>query len=278
MGIWGKIVGAGLGFMVGGPLGAIIGGALGHAYDTENEVKSSAKFKCPHCGNVFDPRLAADGRCPFCGKAISFQQVSGTTDRQLLFYASLAALAAKMAKADGVVTEDEVRAFDNFVLNQLGADQADRKIIASLFNEAKKSKDDAASIAGQFKSLIGFQPEVLRAMIQLLFTIAMADDRFHPAEERYIKDVSAVFGLSEREYEQIRALFIKTNNRAYQILGVTPEASDEEIKQAYKKLAREYHPDLLVSKGVPQEFIKIANEKMKEINNAYAEIEKERGF
>jgi DnaJ like chaperone protein len=278
MGIWGKILGAGFGFMVGGPLGAIIGGALGHAYDTENEVKSSTNFKCPHCGNTFDPRSASDGHCPVCGKEISFRQVSGTADRQLLFYASLSALAAKMAKADGVVTEDEVRAFDNFVINQLGADQTDRKIIARMFNEAKESKDDAASIARQFKSLIGFQPEVLHAMIQLLFTIAMADSRFHPAEERYIKEVADVFGLSDREYEQIRALFIKTNDRAYQILGVTQEASNDEIKHAYKKLAREYHPDLLISKGVPQEFIKIANEKMKEINNAYAEIEKERGF
>jgi DnaJ like chaperone protein len=277
MGYWGKIMGASFGFMVGGPIGAIIGGALGHAYDSENE-KNSAEFTCPHCGNNFDAQKATNGRCPLCGEEISFQQMSETADRQFLFYASLASLAAKMAKADGVVTEDEIRAFDDFVINQLGVDQTDRQIIARMFNEAKNTNDDARSIATQFKSLIQNQPEVLQAMVQLLFTIAMADGRFHPAEERYIKEVSSIFGITTAEYEQIRALYIKTDDRAYQILGVSTNASNDEIKHAYKKLARQYHPDLLISKGVPEEFIKIANEKMVEINNAYAKIEKERGL
>ncbi len=278
MGYWGKVFGAGMGFMVGGPLGAIIGGALGHAYDTENEKKGGSKVKCPHCGHMINLSGAADGHCPVCGVKITFQQVGGSQDRQFLFYVSLASLAAKMAKADGVVTEDEVHAFDQFVVNNLRVSPEDRKIIARLFNEAKNSRDDAKSIALQFKNLIGYQTDVLQTMIQLLFNIAMADGRFHPAEERFIKEVSSVFGLSNIQYEQVKALYIKTNSHAYQILGISSKASNEEVKHAYKKLAREYHPDMLISKGVPKDFISFANEKMKEINNAYDEIEKERGL
>lgn len=263
--------------MLGGPLGAIIGGALGHMYDVESDQqRRELQMRCPYCRSIISP--GPDGHCPSCGRDLETNVLHNSYDRQFVFYVSLASLAAKMAKADGVVTENEVRAFDQFVRQELGVSDEERRIIANLFNEAKNSPEDGLAFARQFKELIGYQPEVLQTMIHLLFRISMADGTFHPAEEQFIKSVAGIFGLSQFEYEQIKALFIKQNDRAYTILGVDPSASDFEIKQAYKKLVREYHPDKLIAKGVPEDFIKIANEKMADINSAYESVRRERGF
>ncbi|MBD3225434.1 MAG: DnaJ domain-containing protein [Caldithrix sp.] len=277
MGFLGKAIGIGLGFMLGGPLGAIMGGALGHMYDKEAGGQPRLQGgRCPHCGNAVN--MTADGHCPVCGMQMMSSRPETNYDRQFVFYVSLASLAAKMAKADNVVTEDEVRAFDQFIRTELGLSVEERKIVARLFNEAKDSTQDAMAFARQFKDLIGYQPQVLQTMIHLLFRIAMADGRFHKAEEHYIQQVAQVFGLSQREYDQIKAVFIKQDNQAYQVLGVDSKATDREIKQAYKKLVNEYHPDKLTAKGVPEDFIKIANEKMADINNAYKTIRQERGL
>jgi len=277
MGFWGKALGIGFGFIMGGPLGAIIGGVLGHMYDSEaGKLGRRLGYRCPHCGNLVQP--TADGHCPVCGMAVRRDRPQTSHDRQFVFYVSLASLAAKMAKADGLVTEDEVRAFDQFIRSELGVSNEERKIIAQLFNEAKNSPQDGLSFARQFKDLIGFQPQVLQTMVHLLFRIALADGKFHPNEEAFIKDVSRIFGLSEYDYEQIKALFIKKSDSAYRILGLSSSASDEQIKAAYKKLVMEYHPDKLMAKGVPEDFIKIANSKMAEINNAYDEVCRERGL
>ncbi len=278
MGFWGKAIGAGLGFMVGGPLGAIIGGAIGHSFDADSGNGKKQQVQCPHCGNKVIIDHPGNWSCPYCGKQIGYSDVGSDHDRQFVFYVSLASLAAKMAKADGVVTDDEVKAFDHFVRADLGLKDEERKIVARLFNEAKKSPEDGLSFARQFKSLIGYQPDVAQMMIQLLFRISMADGHFHPAEEQFIRQVSSVLGISQMEYDQIMAIYVKNNDGAYRILGVTPQATDDEIKKSYRKLVVEYHPDKLMAKGIPEDFIKIANEKMAEINNAYNALRKERGF
>ncbi len=257
MGFWGKAIGAGMGFMVGGPLGAIAGGFIGHAFDVESENEMRR----------YTPNEDA-----------SWPEVENEFDRQYLFYVSLASLAAKMAKADGLVTRDEIKAFDDFLSFDLGLSVEERRTIAKIFNQAKDSPEDAAAIARQFAQLIGFKPDVLQMMMELLFKIALADGTVHKNEETYLQQIAAVFGFSPVEYGQIRALYIQENDRAYQILGVSRTASESEIKKAYHKLVKENHPDKLQARGVPEDFLKIAQEKMAEINQAYADICKERGF
>ena len=280
MGFWGKALGVGFGFMLGGPLGAVLGGILGHMYDEEsNQKRAGIGLRCPYCGKHVQP--LSDGHCPVCGNDLSrtgSAQLQSEMDRQFLFYVTLTSLAAKMAKADGVVTKQEINIFDQFVKNELKLSTEERKIVAQIFNKAKNSPEDPMSFARQFREMIGYQPEVLQTMVHLLFRIAVADGYYHPAEEKFIRQVAEIFGLSHTEFEQIRALFVKVNHKAYQILGLTPEASVQEIKTAYKKLVNQYHPDRLMSKGIPEDFIQLANEKMIEINAAYEQIRKERGF
>jgi DnaJ like chaperone protein len=256
MGFWGKAIGASVGFAVGGPLGAVLGGVLGHGIDSQAE----------------------QGRQYFETAEHGWPEVEQEFDRQYLFYVSLASLAAKMAKADGVITSDEIRAFDHFLRFDLNLDVDERKKIALIFNEAKNSPEDASAIARQFRALIGYQRDVLHMMVQLLFKIAMADGHMHPDEERFIVEMASIFDLSQTEYQQIRALYIKENDQAYRILGVSKNVSDAELKKAYRSLVREYHPDKIQAKGVPEDFVKVANEKMAEINKAYDDICKERGI
>ncbi len=254
MAFLGKALGAGLGFALGGPIGAILGGVLGHAWDTDNK------------------------RRQYMPSGEDWPEVEDTFDRQVLFYTGLASLAAKMAKADGRVTRDEIEAFDRFLSFDLGLEADERRNIARIFNEAKNSPEEATAIALQFKQLIGYQHEVLDMMLELLFKIALADGELHPNEENFLQQVATVFGFNHMQYQNIRALYVKEDDRPYKILGVDRGASPEEIKQAYHKLVREYHPDRLQAKGVPEDFIKIANEKMAEINSAYDQIKRERNF
>lgn len=280
MGFWGKAFGIGFGFMLGGPLGAVLGGFLGHMYDEEMGGKGTGLgLRCPYCGNHVKP--LSDGHCPVCGSDLlktTSSHPKSEQDRQFLFYVTLTSLAAKMAKADGVVSEQEIRVFDQFLRDELKLSAKERKIVAQIFNEAKNSPEDPMAFARQFRQMIGYQPEVLQTMVHLLFRIAMADGQYHPAEEKFIRQVAQIFGLSDSEFEQIRALFVKVNYKAYRVLGLTPEASVDEIKTAYKKLVNQYHPDRLMAKGIPEDFIQLANEKMIEINNAYEQIRKERSF
>lgn len=256
MGFWGKAVGAGVGFMVGGPLGAILGGVIGHTYDVGKEQMRGFYQRDDY----------------------SWPEVEHEFDRQYLFYVSLASLAAKMAKADGVITSEEIRAFDHFLRIDLRLSVEERKTVARIFNEAKNSPEDAIAIARQFRGLIGYHYDVLEMMVQLLFRIALADDHLHKNEEIFIQNVASAFGMSSNVYEQIKALYIKQNDNAYRILGLGRNASDDEVKKTYRKLVQEYHPDRMQAKGVPEDFMKIANEKMSEINQAYDQICKERGI
>lgn len=257
MGFWGKAIGAGMGFMVGGPLGAIAGGFLGHAFDVESE------------SNVRRYQQNTDQSWP---------EVEHEFDRQYLFYVSLASLAAKMAKADGIVTRDEIQAFDTFLSFDLGLSIEERRTVAKLFNQAKDSPENAVDIARQFAQLIGFKPDVLQMMMELLFKIALADGQLHKNEDTYLRQIAAVFGFRPDEYAQIRALYIKENDNAYQILGISRNASDSAVKKAYHTLVKENHPDKLQARGVPEDFLKIAQEKMAEINQAYADIRAQRGI
>jgi len=279
MQFWGKAVGAGLGFMFGGPLGAIVGAAIGHGFDANKEERQHQQVVCPHCQNEIE--LHGGGPswiCPLCGHEIVYNEVGQDYDRQFLFFVSLSSLAAKMAKADGVVVPEEIHAFDTFVNQELRLSNQEKQQIAKIFNEAKNSAVSVEELARQFRYSIGNQSDVLESMIHLLFRIAMADNHFHPAEERFIHQVANIFSISAATYNRIHALFIVDNNKHYKILGVDPSASDDEVKSAYRKLVREYHPDKLVSKGVPEDFMKFANEKMVQINSAYNAIEKERGL
>jgi DnaJ like chaperone protein len=192
---------------------------------------------------------------------------------------ALISLAAKVAKADGHVTKDEIAAFDNFLRHDLGMPASERKVAARIFNQARDSQVPATEFAHQLRSIMGGRRDRLRDLITLLLKIAWADGRLTRPEESFIRTIASDLGLSPREYEGCTALFRRGNlSAAYAVLQVSPDASNEEIKKSYRRLAREYHPDKLAAKGLPEDLTKYANEKLQAINEAYDLIREQRNF
>ena len=241
MSIWGKLVGGAAGFAVGGPLGALLGGLAGHAVD----------------------RARAN-----------MQSGSGGGDvRQVAFTIAVIALGAKMAKADGKVTGEEIRAFREVFQVPPGESHN----VARIFNLARRDAHGFEPYARQIGEMFRDQPAVLEDLLDGLFHIARADRVYDPREDEYLREVARLFGFSGREFARIREAHVGPGKAdPYTILGVSPDASDEEIKARHRQLVREHHPDMLIAQGVPQEFVDVANQKLAAINDAHDRVQKER--
>jgi DnaJ like chaperone protein len=112
----------------------------------------------------------------------------------------------------------------------------------------------------------------------VLFQVAAADGELHPAEEQAITNIRDIFRLTDGQFDSIRARYFKNDDKYYRMLNCTPHSTDDEIKKSYKKLAREFHPDTVISKGLPDEFIQFATRRFQEIQGAYEQIRKTRGL
>jgi DnaJ like chaperone protein len=194
-------------------------------------------------------------------------------DQQAAFTVGVIALSAKMAKADGVVTRDEVRAFQE-VFNVAPGEM---KNVSRIFNLAKEDAAGYESYAEQLSSLLKENPRLLQDVLEGLLQIALADGVLHANEEQYLSAVAKLFGVTDAEFGSVRARQICSGtDRPYEVLGVAREIGDEELKAHYRKLIGDYDPDTMVARGVPREFVSIATKKIAALNAAYETIAKER--
>ena len=197
------------------------------------------------------------------------------SDPQLVFTIALIALSAKMAKADGVVRDEEIQAFEDI----LHIPPEERKNIERLYRVALQDVAGFDAYARQVARIYQDRPGVLEDVLDALFHIAKADNEVHAKELDYLKTVAEIFGFSDFEFERIKASHLGADQEdPYLILGVTPDISDADLKLAYRRLVRENHPDMLIARGVPEELIDMANEKLAAINLAYDRIRKARGL
>ena len=240
MSIWGKLFGGAAGFALGGPLGALLGGPAGHAIDRMRE-----------------PTDAPNGT------------------KQVAFTIGVIVLGAKMAKADGVVTQDEIAAFKEV----FHVPPHEMKNVSRVFNQARKDARGFEPYARQIAGLFRDNPAVLEDLLGGLFHIAKADNVIHPKEIEYLEAVAATLGFNEADFARIRASYLGADAAdPYQILGIPHDATDEDVKKAYRILVRENHPDGVIAQGLPQKFVDVANDKLAAINDAYDRIERQRGL
>ena len=203
-----------------------------------------------------------------------FAQLRTPPERSIAFTIAVIALGAKMAKADGLVTRDEVMAFRE-VFQIAREDEAGA---AKVFNLARQDVAGFEDYATRVREMFGAGHEALGDLLEGLFHIAMSDGQYHPNEDEFLKGVADIFGLGEREFRQIRSRFVtEAEADPYSVLGMTPEASMEELRAAWKTQVQDSHPDRLVARGLPEEAIKMAEKRMVAINRAWKDIKDARG-
>lgn len=244
---FGKVVGGSLGFAFGGPLGVVLGAALGHVVDK-----------------------AVGAQVPAFGHGTAQEQ------HQAAFFVTTFALLGKMAKADGQVSPDEIRSVENY-MHRLGFDARRRKLAIGVFQEAKNAPVSHLDYAEQFARIFGAAGELKVELIRILHEVALADGQLHPNEATLLREVAEVLGLSAASINGLLGGATASGPDPYGVLGVDRDADWDTIKGQYRDLVRKFHPDSVVSKGLPDEFTEFAKERLQEINNAYEVVKRERG-
>jgi len=194
--------------------------------------------------------------------------------RSVAFTVAMVALSAKMAKADGVVTTDEILAFREL----FEVPPSEERNVARLFNLAQEDVAGFEVYAKKLADLFPYDRKTLLDILDGLFHIAKADGVVHQSEIGYLSRVAELFGLDEREFSKVMARHVRKDGNPYEVLGLGPQASDEELKAQYRREVQETHPDRLIARGVPEEFVRIANDRLAALNEAWAKICAERGL
>lgn len=192
--------------------------------------------------------------------------------KQIAFTIAFVSLAAKMAKADGVAVQVEAEAFER----SFHVPEDERANVMRVYHLAAQDVAGYEAYAERIAALLADDKPLLLNVFACLFNIAAADGILHDAEEQFLKTVAEKFGLSDQDYESTRLVFVADPGSPYSILGVDPKISDDDLKVHHRRLVRETHPDVLASKGVPQEFLVIADRKLAAINAAYDQIKASR--
>jgi DnaJ like chaperone protein len=258
LGVWGKILGGMAGFFTGGPLGAVMGAAMGHAAD-EGTI-----------GRAFRP--SPHGAADLAAMLGSREQV---------FAICVVVLSAKLAKCDGAVKRQEIDAFKR--LFRIPPESL--REVGQLFDEARDSSDGYEGFAARLGEAFADNKGMLEDVLAALFQIARADGALTRAEVTFLQGTQVRFGLDSNAWERARdgragasAPPAAVGPDPYGVLGLARDSTDADVRQAWRRLMRENHPDSLAARGVPQEFVKRATDKVAGINAAWDRIKRERGL
>ncbi len=197
------------------------------------------------------------------------------TRQRVAFSIAMIALSAKMAKADGVVTFDEMQAFQQI----FEIPDGERANVERLFNLAKQDTAGFEVYAGQIEQLCGSGENncpALEDILDGLFHIAKADGAIHERELAFLQQTAAIFKLDEKRFEFVLARHgFNGEPDPYVVLGIKRGTNIDDARKAWRKLVLENHPDVLIGRGMPEEFVAIANERLKVINRAWTRLQQE---
>ena len=249
---WGKIIGGGFGFLVGGPLGAMLGASFGHQFDKGVAGLDNL--------NVGDPQRT-----------------------QAAFFSACFSMMGYLAKADGHVSREEIN-LARQVMDQMNLNDEQRKAAIELFNQGKSDGFPLDEVLEQFRLECQRRRNLAQMFMEILISTAMADGKMDVAEKRSLIYIGEKLHFNQAQLEQLINMVAAQQHYsgpqqtqaslddAYALLGIATSSSDAEVKKAYRRLMSQHHPDKLVSKGLPEEMIKLATEKTQEIKAAYEQI------
>ncbi|MDB4534636.1 TerB family tellurite resistance protein [Vicingaceae bacterium] len=242
---FGKWIGGGLGWAVGGPIGALFGFALGTVIDKaggEEAVNKSSSTRGRYQSTPND------------------------------FGASLLVLVAGVMKADGKVLKSELEYVRRFFNKQFGSERTKQHMLA--LRELLKKDIPLREVCLQIKTYTMY-PARLQLM-HLLFGVAGADGHIDQSEISVIEQIASYLGIRQADYASIKAMFLKEVDGDYKILEIDKNATDDEVKKAYRKMAVKYHPDKVSHMG--DEYKDSAKQKFQKMKDAYDNIKKQRGM
>jgi len=255
MGYWGKILGGVAGFAMGGPVGALFGAALGHAADQ---------------GGLPNMASRLGGAMPFDTARLAAM----LGRREQIFAVNVTVLAAKLAKCDGQVSRTEIDAFKR----SFKIPDENVREVGRMFDQARDSAEGFEFYAQQLGDVFADNRGLLEQVLAGLHQIARADGPINGRETDYLRRVAQGFGLAPDAAQRAgRSSFANSmEDDPYAVLGADRAASNDALRERWKQLMRENHPDSLASKGVPAEFIAAASDRVARINAAYDTIKRER--
>jgi DnaJ like chaperone protein len=242
-----KWIGGTLGWAAGGPIGALLGFVFGSMIDGINS------------GDYAYTNTGQQG-------AMRPQTQSGD------FVASLLILSAAVMKSDNKILKSELDFVKRFLVAQFGVDEAERQLLT--LRELLKQDFDLNEVSNQVRRFMEYAGRL--QLLHFLFGIALSDGDPHPSELSTIDVIGKGLGITTADFESVKAMFFKDTTSAYRVMEITPDATDEEVKKAYRKMALKYHPDRVSAMGEDVE--KAAKLKFQELQAAYEEIKKQRGM
>ena len=204
--------------------------------------------------------------------------LSSNEESQLVFFTAAFSMLAKIAKADGRVSEIEIQTVERFMKTDLQLDGAGQDTAKSIFRQAISSPEPFEAFARQFYNVFRYQPNIIELMMDVLLRVSAADGKISDREEDMLLSAISIFHYSKSDYNRLKSRYVRKSEPYYAVLKCDETATNEEIKKQYRALVREYHPDKIEAKGLPEEFIKFAGDKFNEIQEAYEHIRKVRGF
>ena len=270
MGWWGKLAGGAFGFMLGGPIGALLGAVLGHNLDKGLKGLSQDQGFAP-----------------------------GDQERvQTAFFTTTFSVMGAVAKADGRVSPDEI-ALASSVMDEMDLNPEMRQTAINLFNQGKAADFPLQAVVDQFRKECHRRHTLIQMFIEIQLQAAYADGKLDRAEEQLLLQICKRLGIPEFVFRQLEKMTRAKRHYAgqagggrrtaaeparpslqdaYAILNTSAEASDAQVKRAYRRLLSQHHPDKLVSKGLPEEMMKMAAQKTHEIRQAYERVKEARGI
>ena len=239
MSIWGSLIGGMVGFSLGGPFGMLLGSLIG------GKISRARSGRTGNFGTFAQP--------------------------QQIFALSLIVLSAKLSKADGQVSKEELIA----VRDKLKIPENEIEQVGKIFNKAKQESKGYEPYAQQIAQIYKNNPNVLEEVINTLFYIAEADGNISQSELDMMQNIARIFGLNQAQFNSIKESRKSSDKlNPYIVLESKPEEDLQAIRKRYLQLSKEHHPDILISKGVPQEVIAESKKKMRAINSAWDQIQK----
>ena len=283
MSVKGKIIGGILGSMLGGPFGAVLGVAIGHTFDHDKNKQEDREYQ-------YRQTAGQQG------------QGFGLGQAQMTFFVATFSMLGKMANADGRMSSTERDTVIRFMNDDLRLSRADQDFALRIYDTAAVSSESFNKFAEQFYQSFSRDPQMIEMMMDILVRVAMADGVLSDQENQFIAKAAMSLRYPAGNVEFLKTKYGYQQKQsgsgygsgyssgsasrsaagslaaAYSVLGCSSSDSDEDIKAKYKKLIKEYHPDVIASKGLPEEFMKFATEKFDQIQKAYEAVKKARGL